>query len=67
MRELHEGILSPSLFVVSFIRTAQLEKEGGWRKEEDEGFYVQLCDNVRRVANIRSKPWSRLHPPGSEE
>ena len=30
-------------------------------------FYAQLCDNVRRVANIRSKPCSRLPPPGSEE
>ena len=43
MRELHEGILSPSLFVVSFIRTAQLEEEGGRRKEEDEGI---LCPIV---------------------
>ena len=43
MRELYEGILSPSLFVVSFIRTAQLEEERGRRKEEEEGI---LCPIV---------------------
>ena len=35
-RELQSGILSsPRLFVVSFIRTAQLGEEGGRRKEEE--------------------------------